>query len=50
MKIYLVGDKNAPKNNSWEYMCKSKEEADRLQKAPFTEQKEVQVQAPRRRK
>jgi hypothetical protein len=51
-KVYVVGDKNAPKTNSWDSMTNSLEEAERLVKelGPQATMKEVKVPPPRRRK
>ena len=48
-KVYLVGDKNAPKTNSWASMTNSWEAAEKLLKdmGPTATHKVLDVQPPR---
>jgi hypothetical protein len=49
--IFLVGNKEAPKTNSWEYMTNDKEQVEVLLNEPeMAVWKEVIVQPPKRRR
>ena len=52
VKIYLVGDKDAPKTNSWEAMTNNWNEASRLKTelGPTATHKVVTVEPPRKRR
>lgn len=52
VKVYLVGDENAPKTNSWQAMTNNWSEAERLLKelGPTYTHKVVEVKPPRSKK